>query len=131
VNWGRGLFRLWVIFGALWVAVLSTVFVVDKHLLEKNGAYEIEGPFKEKYEIVAPPNTSEAEIVAFLKQNKRADCSEDKTGPWCNYPVKLEMPRKPIDLTMIYVALGIPAGTFLIGVALYWALSGFRRTTIG
>jgi hypothetical protein len=128
VNWGRGLFRLWVIFSALWIAVLSTIFVVDKHLLEKNGTYEIEGPFKEKYEIVAPPNTSEAEIVAFLNQNKRADCSEDKTGPWCSYPVKLQMPGKPIDPTMIYVALGVPVGTLLIGGALYWALLGFRRT---
>lgn len=81
MNWRRGLFRLWVIFAALWIAVLSTVFVTNEHLLERNGTYEIEGPFKEKYEIVAPPNTSEAEILAFLDKNKRTDCSESKSGP--------------------------------------------------
>jgi hypothetical protein len=129
VNWGRGLFRLWVIFSALWIGVLSTIFVVDQHLLEKNGTYEIEGPFKEKYEIVAPPNTFATEIDAFLKQHRRADCSEEKTGPWCSYPVKLEMPSKAIDPSMIYVAIGVPAGALLIGAALYWALLGFRRTT--
>src|ERR1700747_1835785 len=26
VNWGRGLFRLWVILSGLWIAVLSTIF---------------------------------------------------------------------------------------------------------
>jgi hypothetical protein len=55
VNWGRGLFRLWVIFSALWIAVLSAIFIKDGHLLEANKTYDIEGRFKEKYEVVAPP----------------------------------------------------------------------------
>lgn len=129
MNWGRGLFRLWVIFSALWIAVLSTIFVVDQHLLEKNATYEVEGRFKEKYEVVAPQNASLEQVVAFAQQNQRTDCSENKRGPWCDFPVKLQMPRKAIDPTMIYAALCIPAGTLLIGAALYWALSGFRRTT--
>jgi hypothetical protein len=129
VNWGRGLFRLWVIFSALWIAVLSAIFIEDGHLLEANKTYEIEGRLKEKYEVVAPPNASAAEVVAFTEQNKRTDCTENKSGPWCDYAAKLQMPRKPIDPTMIYAALGVPAGTLLIGAALYWALSGFRRTT--
>jgi len=71
VNWGRGLFRLWVIFSALWIAVLSAIFIMDGRLLEANKTYEIEGRLKEKYEVVAPPNTSPAEVVAFTEQNKR------------------------------------------------------------
>jgi hypothetical protein len=129
VNWGRGLFRLWVIFSALWIAVFSAIFIVDGHLLEANKTYDIEGRFKEKYEVVAPSNVSPEQAVAFAQQNQRTDCSENKRGPWCDYPVKLQMPRKATDPTMIYVALGVPAGTLLIGAALYWALSGFRRTT--
>ena len=97
MNWGRGLFRLWVIFSALWIAVLSAIFIVDGHLLEANKTYDIEGRFKEKYEVVAPPNASPAEVVAFAEENKRTDCSENKSGPWCDYPAKLQMPRKPIE----------------------------------
>jgi len=128
VNWGRGLFRLWVIFSALWIAGLSAIFIVDAHLLEPNKTYEIEGRFKEKYELVAPPNFSPEEVVAFAQKNQRTDCSENKRGPWCDYPVKLEMPRKAPGLTMLYVAIGVPAGALLIGGGFFWALSGFRRT---
>jgi hypothetical protein len=129
VNWGRGLFRLWVIFSALWIAVLSAIFIKDGHLLEANKTYDIEGRFKEKYEVVAPPNASPEEVVAFAKQNQRTDCSENKSGPWCDYPAKFQMPRKALDPTMIYVAFGIPAGALLIGGGFFWALLGFRRTT--
>ena len=129
MNWGRGLFRLWVIFSALWIAVLSAIFIVDGHLLEAKKTFEVEGPSKEKYEVVAPPDAAEAEVVAFAQRNPRADCSSSKNGPWCSYPVKLEMPRKPIDLLAIYLAFGVPAATLLLGGGFYWALSGFRRTT--
>jgi hypothetical protein len=129
VNWGRGLFRVWVIFSALWIAVLSAIFILDGHLLASNMTFDVEGPSKEKYEVVAPSNTTEAEVVAFAQRNPCADCSASKNGPWCSYPVKLEMPRKAIDPTLIYVAFGVPAGALLIGGGFFWALSGFRRTT--
>ncbi|MGX1325437.1 hypothetical protein ACVMFA_007396 [Bradyrhizobium liaoningense] len=129
MNWGRGLFRLWLIFGVLWAAVWIAIFVLDHRLLEANRAFEIEGRFKEKYEVVAPATVTETEVVAFAQRNQRADCSESKTGPWCSYPVKLQMQRKAINPIAIYLALGVPAGMLLIGGALYWALSGFRRTT--
>jgi len=70
VNWGRGLFRLRVIFSVLWIAVFSTVFVTSEHLFEANKTYEVEG-FKEKYEIVAPANATQSEVVAFAKQAVR------------------------------------------------------------
>jgi hypothetical protein len=129
VNWGRGLFRLWLVSSALWIAGLSAVFITDQHLFEANKTFDVEGRFKEKYEVVAPPNATETEVVAFAQRNQRTDCSESKNGPWCDFPVKLQMPRKAIDPTMIYVALTVPMGALLIGGGLYWALSGFRRTT--
>jgi hypothetical protein len=128
VNLGRGLFRLWVILSGFWIAVCAAIVVLDGHLLEPKKTYDIEGPSKEKYEVLAPPNASEAEVVVFAQSNQRTDCSQGKTGPWCNYPVKLEMPRKPIDPVAIYLAIGVPAGALLIGRAFYWALSGFRRS---
>lgn len=117
------------ILSALWIAALSAIFVAETRLLEAKKTFEVEGPAKEKYEILAPPGTSESEVVAFAQKNPRADCSATKSGPWCDYPAKLEMPRKPIDLLSIYLAIGVPAGALLIGGGLYWALSGFRRTT--
>ncbi|MCA1452798.1 hypothetical protein I6F35_06135 [Bradyrhizobium sp. BRP22] len=129
MNWGRGLFRLWVILSALWIAALSAIFITEAHLLEAKKTFEVEGPAKEKYEILAPPDATEAEVVAFAQKNPRTDCSPGKSGPWCSYPAKLEMPRKPIDLLAIYLAFGVPAGVLLVGSGFYWALSGFRRTT--
>lgn len=128
MNWGRGLFRLWVILSGLWMALWATIVILDGHLLEAKKTYEVEGPSKEKYEVVAPPNVSEAEIVAFAQKSQRADCADGKTGPWCTYPVKLEMPRKPIEPVAIYLAIGVPLGALFIGSAFYWALSGFRRS---
>jgi hypothetical protein len=128
VNWGRGLFRLWLVLSALWIAVLSVVLVKDEHLFKATNKFEVEGRFKEKYEIVAPPNATETEIADFVLRNQRTDCSESKNGPWCDFPVKLQMPRKPVNPTPIYVALAVPMGALLIGCGLYWALSGFRRT---
>jgi hypothetical protein len=121
VNWGRGLFRLWVIFSVLWIAVFSTVFVTSEHLLEGNKTYEVEGRFKEKYEIEAPGNATKDEVVAFAQLNKRSDCSDGKSGPWCSYPVKLQMPPQPIDPTAIYIALAVPAGIAPCSVELYEA----------
>ena len=129
MNWGRGLFRLWLILSAFWIAICAAIIIFDGHLLEANKTYDIEGRFKEKYEVVAPPSATETEVVAFAQQNQRADCAEGKTGPWCNYPLKLQMPSKAINPIAIYIALGVPAGTLVIGGALYWALLGFRRTT--
>jgi hypothetical protein len=100
---------------------------------EATKTYEVEGRFNERYDVVAPVSASMEEVVAFTKQNPRPECSEGKTGPWCSYPVTLRMPLKTtgptLDPTIIYVALGVPAGALLIGWAFFWALSGFRRTT--
>lgn len=112
-----------------WIAVCAAIVIVDGHMLEANKAYEIGGRLKEECEIVAPPSGTLAKVAAFAEQNKRPDCSESKVGPWCSYPVKLQMPGKSIGPVAIYVALGVRARALLIGGALYWALSGFRRTT--
>ena len=120
--------RLWVMLSILWIAAISAITITDTGFLEANKTFEIEGRFKEKYEVMAPSRTTESEAVAFAQSNIRNDCIDGKTGPWCNYPLKLEMPRKPINSLAIYLALGIPAGVFLIGGGFYWALSGFRRS---
>ena len=130
MNWGRGLFRLWVIFSALWIAVLSAIFIVDGHLFEANKTFDIEGRFKERYVVLAPPNASREEVIAFVEKNQRKECTGNESEPWCLFPVELQMPRKAtMDPTMIYLALGVPAGALLIGGGFFWALSGFRRTT--
>jgi hypothetical protein len=94
VNWGRGLFRLWLIFSALCIALLSAIFIQKGHLLEANKTYEIEGRFKEKYEVVAPPNASQEQIVAFAQQNQRTDCSESKRGPGATIPLNFKCPTR-------------------------------------
>jgi hypothetical protein len=117
-----------VILSILWIAGVGAIVIIDTGLLEANKTFEIEGRNKEKYEVIAPSRATESEVVEFAKRNQRTDCTEDKTGPWCDFPVKLQMPRRTIDSFAIYIALGIPATAFLIGGGLYWAFLGFRRT---
>jgi hypothetical protein len=120
---------LWAILSILWIAGVGAIVIMDTGLLEANKTFEVEGRNKEKYEVIAPSRATESEVVAFAKRNQRTDCTEDKTGPWCDFPVKLQMPHRAIDSFAIYIALGIPATTFLIGGGLYWAFLGFKRTT--
>lgn len=125
MNWARGLFRLWLLVSALWVAGWGVV-MFDRGNFSPNKTFEIEGPNKEKYEVIAPATTTEAGALAFVQANKRADCSQN-SGPWCIYPVKLKMPEDPIDSAAVYAAIGVPTAVFLLGAALFWAISGFRQ----
>lgn len=127
MNWGRGLFRLWVVLSALWVAICVAIIIIDGRLLETNMTYEIESRFKERYEVVAPARATESEVVAFAEQNKRTDCTESNTGPWCSYPAKLQMPPNPFDWFSVYLGFGVPAAALLLGADLHSAFSGFRR----
>jgi hypothetical protein len=129
VNWGRGLFRLWVIFSALWIAICAAIVVIEARLLDPTKTYEIEGRSKERYDVVAPASATELEAVAFAEKNRRTDCTEGKTGPWCSYPVKLYMPHNPIDWFFVYLGLGLPVMVLILGVGLSWAFSGFRRAS--
>lgn len=56
------------------------------------------------------------------QQHARKDCDGEKKGPWCNDPIRLEMPRRfDISLT-IYAALGPPLVCLVLGSGLYWAI---------
>lgn len=128
MNWGRGLFRLWVVLAGGWLMICGAIAVADGRWLEADKTYEVEGRFKERYEITAPARATESEVVAFAQKNQRSECTEIKTGPWCSHPVKLQMPRGPFDWFLVYTAVGAPVVVLLLGAALYWAVSGFRRS---
>lgn len=128
MNWKRGLFRVWLLFSALWIAACVGLGIVTGRMLEANRTYEIIGPNNERVDIVAPPTATNADVIAFYKQNQRPDCSKDKTGPWCDHPVQLKMPGKQFPPFLIYLALGVPIATFILGGSLYWALAGFSRS---
>jgi hypothetical protein len=127
MNWARGLFRIWLVGGIAWTAVVVTIFVFDQHMFDANKTYDVEGPSKEKYELSARPNTNHSDIVEFVKQHPRKDCEGEKKGPWCDYPIRLEMPAQYNVGPMIYAALGPPLAFLIFGSGLYWAVTGFRR----
>lgn len=126
MNWARGLFRIWLFGSALWICACAAFAALGAGLFEKSKTYEIEGRFKEKYEVRAPGNATAEEAVAYAEQRKRVDCTQEQTGPWCAFPLKLEMPAKPIDWRIVYLAIAIPAAALVLGGGLFWALAGFR-----
>lgn len=125
MNWRRGLFRMWLLLSSLWLATCAAIVIIDARLFEPTKTYEIGGRSKERYEITAPAYVTEAQVVAFAKQNERSDCTSS-TGPWCSYPLKLQMPGRPVEWALIYVGVGVPAVLLLIGSGFYWAFAGFK-----
>lgn len=113
---------------AIWIVLCMAWIIVTSRLLENNRTFELIGEHNERYEVIAPPTASQNDVLAFVKQNQRTDCTAAKTGPWCDYPAKLTMPRRALPLGILYAAFGFPAALFMLGGGLYWALRGFRKT---
>jgi hypothetical protein len=129
MNWARGLFRLWLILSVLWIGGIVSMMALDGDFSVKTKVYDIEGTAKERYQVTAPATSTPEEVVAFAKLHPRDDCSQSNTGPWCQSPVKLEMPAKEFNKAPVYVGFGVPVVVLFAGAGLYWALAGFRRNS--
>jgi hypothetical protein len=131
MNIRRGLFRLWILFSALWALACVSIAAVDGHWLERNRVYEIVDPNGGKYEVEAPANVSKEDVVDYVKKAvgskwERAECTP--RGPWwCDDPILLKMPRTDNFTRLIMVVVLPPIVIFVLGVSLYWALAGFKR----
>jgi hypothetical protein len=94
MNWRVGLFRIWVLFAALWIAACAAYgFVEWKNSTAK---YEVTDPSGTKFIVRAPGGVAESDIWAFVRDHhvakqRMADC-EKNHGPWCDAAMDLEMP---------------------------------------
>lgn len=132
MNFRRGLFRFWILLSALWVVTCTTVAALDSHWFDRNSVYEIAGPNGGKYEVEAPATASTEAVVAYVKQTvdldkPRPECTKEKWGPWCDYPLRLKMPRTDDYTKLMAVAALPPIALLLLGASLYWVFAGFKQ----
>jgi hypothetical protein len=130
MNWRVGLFRIWVLFTAQWIAGWAVYGFSEWR--NSTATYEIIDPSGLKFIVRAPRGISKNDVSAFVSnlddtKKRQADCAKDH-GPWCDFPTSLEMPTKQTWLISVVVsAVAGPIIVFIFGVACMWIISGFRR----
>jgi predicted metal-dependent hydrolase len=87
----------------------------------------------EKYRVDVPPGTPEDEVALFVQKSAgskwlRKECAKDRSAPWCDVAGSFQMPRQYFTWQYLAVSMGGPLSLLLVGNALYWAFSGFRRS---
>ena len=132
MNVRRGLFRLWVLVTAFWLLGCIWFGATNWHWFEANRVYEVANTNDEKYQVEAPPDTPPDEIVLFLQKSAgskllRKECEKDWRGPWCDVFTSFKMPRQYFTWQYLTASIGGPLFLLMVGSALYWAFSGFRR----
>jgi hypothetical protein len=96
------------------------------------GFTEVADTNDEKYQVEAPPDTPLDEIVLFVQKSAgskrlRKECEKDWRGPWCDVFTSFKMPRQYFTWQYLIASIGGPLFLLMVGSALYWAFSGFRR----
>ena len=110
MNWQRGLFRAWLVFGVVWIGLITVAAVgqwprtpVDDWITpEASGPYE--GFVKE------PKPLTDAQMVA-----SHAEYEAHRRAIWTHVG------------TMAAFALMPPIALFIAGSALLWVARGFRK----
>ncbi|MGD0192574.1 MAG: hypothetical protein ABSD74_17690 [Rhizomicrobium sp.] len=132
MNWRLGLFRLWVLFSALWIAGCGVIAVTQWRESQRTVTYEVSDPQGQKYRVSAPIGTSEDDAVRFVLASPeiakwRTNCVPPKiNGPWCDFEPDVRMPGILNLWPLLAVALLVPVGMFGIAIGCFWAAAGFR-----
>ena len=132
MNVRRGLFRLWVLVTAIWLVGCIWFGATKWHWFEASRVYEVADTNDEKYRVETPPDTPQDEIALFVEKSAgskwlRKECEKDRRGPWCDVVTSFKMPRQYFTWQYLTVSIGGPLSLLMVGSALYWAFSGFRR----
>jgi hypothetical protein len=116
----RGLFRLWLVFAALWIAGVAIVtwwtFPVDDWFVPALGKRMSDKEFKELPD--APWITKESSSATTTEPPRF-----DPTKP---YQVALDSERRAALQSAALLALVPPVFVLALGAALGWAFEGFR-----
>jgi hypothetical protein len=130
MNWRVGLFRIWIILSVLWIGAWGYYGFTQW----RGSTYEVTDPTGLKFEVNAPKDTPQADVVAFIQQSdvakqRQADCSKER-GPWCEFALSLQMPNKLNLSRVLLSAIAGPVALLFAGLAWFWIVSGFRQTAI-
>jgi hypothetical protein len=93
--------------------------------------FEITTPEKLTIKVAAPGGITRQQVIAFVQQSeiyrkRKNECAE-RRGPWCDYPIEIEMSGSPKLLSLSLVMLAPPAVLFGLGLVFVWISAGFRQ----
>ena len=133
MNMWRRLFRVWVLLTAIWLVGCVWFGASNWHWFQPSRVYEVADTNDEKYRVDVPPGTPEDEVALFVQKSAgskwlRKECAKDRSAPWCDVAGSFQMPRQYFTWQYLAVSIGGPLSLLMVGSALYWAFSGFRRS---
>lgn len=132
MNWGAGFFRVWLVIAVVWVGGSGVYGFREWQSSTRRAVYEVADPTGLKLRVTAPERTPDSVVMSFAMESetakrRQAECAQHR-GPWCNYPVDIQMPNAPIDWwSLISTALSLPAILLVIGLAARWVYAGFKK----
>ena len=119
INWGRGLFRIWLLITVLWVAMLVSLARPDKIVSTYWGHYQTV--------------SEQSEALAALQEKVFLNLSEEQQNALENATQRrLDEARKQLGyarsnlLSFAGGLIGLPAILFALWAVLLWLLRGFR-----
>jgi hypothetical protein len=132
----RGLFGLWILVTAMWLSGCVWFGATHWHWFETSRVHQIADANDEKYRVEIPPDAADDEVLEFVQKAAgskwlRKQCAKDRRGPWCDVVTSLKMPRQYFTWQYLAVSIGGTLALLTVGFALYWPLSGFRRSANG
>ncbi len=149
MNWQQGLFRVWVLFSAVWIIGFAIYAAANWGMLVSTNTYEITGPNGHEYKFTGPSGASREDVIAFAQQSdidrqptlhrievalRAADAARNTQearrlaatyAKVRDEPLLMPDSRNPWALA--YWAIGVPLLIFGMGLAIRWIISGFRH----
>ena len=132
----RGVFWLWLLATAIWIAGSIAFGTTRFHWFEPAQISEVADPNDEKYRVEIDPASTDDEILAFVQKAAgskwlRKQCAKDIRGPWCDVVTSLKMPRQYFTWQYLALSIGGLLALLLVGSALFLKSFGFRRAANG
>jgi hypothetical protein len=127
MNWRIGFFPTWIILSAIWVTACG-VYGYDQF---KRSTFSVTGSDGLKFDVRAPANTAQSDVVAFVQSSEvakvhRENCTM-RPGAVCQFPLPLSMPNTIEFWPLLATAGAGPLGSLLVGLLGFWLAAGFGK----
>jgi hypothetical protein len=124
------IFRVWILFSALWIAAWSVYgFLEWRHTI-----FLVTAPTGLKFEVTAPARTPNSDVLAFVQNSDLAKRRQEECakvpGPRCQFVQSLEMPDDFAFWKALSEIIAVPIVAFALGAACIWVRSRFKRRVV-
>ncbi len=120
MNWRVELFRIWVLFSALWFIAWGTYGFLEW----RQTTFIVRTPIGLQFQVLARTRTSNEDVLALVRNSDAAekrleDCSK-QFGPECQHAQSLKMPDNFPFVRILLEIIVAPIAALALGVAAIW-----------